>query len=176
MAGQTGVRLITVPSIDWENYLKDVAELTGHSPTSSIDRSIIKWKDLAKYLISLGEFKGDLDPNSSLRNSSLLSHLFFSFLIDTTASTMFKIMELTDLSVSAAVRKNPKGRIAVVSGNLKQWKDAVVSALRSKQNPDVLWIFKECHQVFCEMGLTAVWSDYRKIPVTELTYLLEYKP
>jgi hypothetical protein len=176
MAGQTGVRLIAIPSLDWENYLKYVAELTGHSPTSSIDRSIIKWGDMAKYIISLGEFKGDLEPNSTLRTNPLLAHLFFSFLIDTSASTMFKIMEMTDLSVSASIRKNPKGRVAVVSGNLKQWKEAVTTALASKHNPDILWIFKECHQTFCQLGLTAVWSDYRKIPVTETTYLLEYKP
>jgi hypothetical protein len=165
-----------VPSLDWDNYLKDVAELTGHSPTSSIDRSIIKWKDMAKYIISLGELKGDLEPNIALRTSPLLAHLFFSFLIDTSASTMFKIMEMADLSVSAAVRTNPKGRVAVVSGSLKQWKEAVTNALASKHNPDILWIFKECHQTFCQLGLTAVWGDYRKIPVTGTTYLLEYKP
>jgi hypothetical protein len=176
MAGQTGVRLITIPRLDWDNYLKDVAELTGHSPTSSIDSSIIKLKGMAKYIISLGEFKGDLDPNSALRTSPLLAHLFFSFRIDSASSTMFKILEITDLSVTSATRKKPKGRVAIVSGNLKQWKDAVTTALSSKHSPDILWIFNECHQTFCQLGLTAVWGDYRKIPVTGTTYLLEYKP
>jgi hypothetical protein len=175
MAGQTGVRLIALPSIDWENYLKDVAELTGHSPTSSIDKSRIRWTDLAKYVISLGEFKGRFDPNISFGMPPLLTHLFFSFLAEASTTTIFKIMELTDLAVVSAPRKQPKGRVAVVSGNLKQWKDAIVTALGVKHSSEILWIFKECHQVFCQLGLTSVWHDYRKRPVTKQTYLLEYK-
>jgi hypothetical protein len=175
MVGQTGVILIAASSLDWEKYLKDVAELTGHSPTRLIDRSSIEWSPWAKYLISLGDFHARYTPNDSLKNDSLLTHLSFSFLIDAPGIEIYRIMELTDLSVISAAR-SPKGRVAIVSGNLKQWKYAITTILESKRRGELCWAFNACHQTFCRLGLTGVWSDYRKRSVDENTYLLEYKP
>ncbi len=179
MAGQTSVKPLLAPNIAWVTYLKDVAELAGHSPTRGLDASNLKLSDYARFLASLGEFQSckALKPFDTLKsNNHLLRHLFFGFLISGSSSLIFRIMELTDLDVTTA-RGKDKIRIAVVTGDLKKWKDAIIICLDKSliKNFELRWVFNQCLDFLYAAGLRNIFDDYRKSGLEDRTYLLEYK-
>lgn len=179
MASQTSVIPLLMSNISWANFIKDVADLTSRSPTSSIDNSNLKLSDYARYLVTLGEFQSGKQqaPLDILRNNDhLLRCLFFGFLINGSSSLIFRIMELTDLDVLTA-KGADKSRIAVVNGSLKQWKDAIIICLSQKliKNYELRYVFNECLNCFYAAGLRNIFDNYRKKGLEDQTYLLEYK-
>lgn len=179
MAGQTSVTPLTMSNVNWTHFIKNVAELTGHSPTHSIDNSQLKFGDCANFLIALGEFQSNKEekPLDVLRNNDyLLRHLHFGFLISGSTASAFRILELTDLDVLTAKGKN-KGRVIIITGTLKQWKDAIVICLGQKlvKNFELRWIFNQCLDCFYQAGLRNIFDDYKRKELEDQTYLLEYK-
>ena len=169
MATKTDVIPIMIPNIAWERYITDVSELSGHSPTFTIDKSTVKLADFAKYIVSLDEFQNGetITALEILRNeTNPLNHMFFSFLILCSKSTLFRIMETTDLNILS------KKKIAIVSGTLKQWRDALVTYQNTKETR---LIFNMCLSFFAKMGLGNIWDNYRKQTMDDNTFLLEYK-
>lgn len=174
MATQSGVIPLIVSNVNWTNFLKDIAELTGRSPIRGLDASNIKLGDYARFITSLGEFQNgkNLDPLTTIREKEyLLRHLFFGFLIFGATSSIFKIMEVTDLNILTA-RMKEGGRVAVVTGTLKQWKDATLACVKPYE---VRWILNQCLGYFRQLGLGIIWDDCRKQGLKDGTYLLEYK-
>ena len=168
---------LLIPNIAWEKYLQDVLKYSGSSPTSNVDNSTIKLADFAKYIVSLDEFQNGSGTNvlDTLRNeTNPLNHLFFSFLIVSTKSTLFKIMESTDLSIVS--RSKTKGRaksqISVISGTLFQWRNALIS---QQKNKEVRLVFNQCLSFFSKFGLGNIFDNYRKHTLGDDTFLLEYK-
>ena len=168
----TVVMPLLIPNIAWERYIQAVSEHSGNSPTSNVDNSTIKLADFAKYIISLDEFQNGVSTSANaldtLRNeTNPLSHLFFSFLIVSTKSSIFKIMESVDLTVISR-----KGKISVISGTLFQWRNALISQQKSKE---VRLIFNQCLSFFFKFGLGNIFDNYRKHTLGDDTFLLEYK-
>jgi len=182
MVTQTGITPLVASNIAWTNFIKDVAELTGHSPTQNIDKSNCKLSDYGKYIIALSEFQSnkDIEPLQVLKSSEhLLDHLFFSFLVFGSNNLIFRIMELTYLNVISAKTKE-KGRLAVVSGTLRQWKSAIIICSRLKAPwinipKDVRWVFNNCLDYFNQFGLGNIFDNYRRIQLKDGTLLLEKK-
>lgn len=166
---------LLIPNIAWEMYIQAVLEFSGNSPTSNVDNSTIKLADFAKYIISLDEFQnGDLQsPLETLRNeTNPLNHLFFSFLIVSAKSTLFKIMESTDLSIISRSKTKSKSQVSVISGTLFQWRNALISQQKSKE---VRLVFNRCLSFFYKFGLGNIFDNYRKHTLGDETFLLEYK-
>ena len=179
MSGQTSVKPLLLSNLDWINFIKNVAVLTGHSPSRGIDSSKLKLGDYARFIAALGEFQSgkEQNPLDTLRNNDhLLRHLFFGFLVSGSTSLIYRIMELTDLNVTSAKAKD-KGRVAVVTGNLQQWKAAIITCLDSSliKNFELRWAFNGCLDVFYAAGLRNIFDSYRKKGLEDQTYLLEYK-
>lgn len=180
MATQTGVKPILVSNIAWTEFLKDAAALCGHSPNQGIDSYSYQLKDYARWIATLGEFRNgeECDPKQILYTANdLLSHLYFGFMVDGSANLIYQIMELTDLKIVSARLKEKRGRAAIVSGTLKQWKDATINILCSneKRNRELRWTFSQCLNFFFHLGLHDIWHDYRKRSMKDQTYLLEEK-
>lgn len=179
MAGQVSVTPLLASNIDWIAYLNDTSNLIGRSPTLGIDSGNLKLSDYSRFLASLGELQSGKEqkPLDILRNQlNPLKHLFFGFLISGSSSLVFRIMELTNLDITTARGKN-KIRVAVVTGNLKQWKDAIIICLDKSliKNFELRWVFNEVLNCFYSVGLRNVFDNYRKKGLEDQTYLLEYK-
>ena len=179
MAGQTSVNPLIAPNIAWVAYLKDTVSLTGHSPARGLDASNLKLSDYARFLVSIGEFQsGKIQkPLDVLRGESdPLKHISFGFLISGSSSLIFRIMELTDLEVTTTRGLN-KSRVAIVTGNLKQWKDAIVGCLNQQlvRNFELRWTFNQCLDFLHAAGLRNVFDSYRRKGLGDKTYLLEFK-
>lgn len=179
MAGQVSVNPLLASNVAWAAYLNDIATLTGRSPTSGLDSSNLKLKDAARFIASVGEFQSGKEqkPLEVLRNhTNPLKHVFFGFLISGSTSLIFRILELTDLDVTSA-RGKDKGRVAVITGNLQQWKDAIITCLDKQliRNYELRWVFNQCLDFLYSAGLRNVFDNYRKSGLEDHTYLLEYK-
>lgn len=179
MAGQTSVKPLILSNVDWTNFIKNVAVLAGHSPTRGLDASGLKLGDYTRFIAALGEFQSGkaLKPFDTLKsNNHLLRHLFFGFLISGSTSLIFRIMELTDLDVTTAKVKD-KGRMAIVTGTLGEWKAAIITCLDKSliKNFELRWVFNSCLDTFYTAGLRNIFDDYRKKGLEDRTYLLEYK-
>jgi len=182
MATQTGVKPITLSNFAWTEFLKDAADLCGHSPIHGIDSYSYKLSNYARLISVLGEFRSGekCDPKQTLYSAGdLLSHLHFGFLIDGSANLIYQIMELTDLKIISTRSKEKNGRVAVVSGTLKQWRDAIINILNAdksvKRNQDLRWAFSQCLDFFFRLGLQDIWHNYRQQSHKNQIYLLEEK-
>ncbi len=65
-----------------------------------------------------------------------------------------------------------KGRVALVSGNLRQWKDAVVELCGITQTRKV---GNTVSDFFCQLGLQYIFSDFNRKNLSNGLFLLESK-
>lgn len=159
MPTPASVTPITGSMISWTRFLKDILQVTGHSPIRSIDASGLILSDYAKYIIALKELRSKevSNPVDTLRDAgSLLQHIHFSFLIGGSAGLIFKICELTALSVLSTRIK--KGRFALVSGTLGEWKGAITELSKDKSS-EIRWVLDDLLEFFFTLGLKHVFTD-----------------
>jgi hypothetical protein len=159
---------ILLPNIAWTKFLKDVAEFSGHSPTSNIDNCKIKLPDFSKYVVALDEMRNGVgDALDVLRNENTpLNHLFFSFLVSCSKEAVFNIIEASNLNIVLG------NNVAVVSGTLLEWRDATTNYYSEEQARQVI---NKCLSFFSRIGLGHVWDEYRRKAVDKETFLLEKK-
>ncbi len=175
-ASQTGVKPIIGSDVSWAELIKDIAELTGQSPSSSIDSYGFNLTDYARFVSSVDEFRaeGTRNPLKRIQDANdILNHLHFGFLMHGKSSLFFIMLEQTDLKITTS--RIEGGRVGIVTGTLLQWKQAVINILSGKVTAESKWVFSYCYDFFQSIGLQSVWADYRKSQTDEHIYLLEYK-
>ena len=86
---------------------------------------------------------------------------------------MWEMLEKTYLNIIS--NNSKEGRVAIVTGSLKQWKQAIIEILSTSQSFEVRKIFNICLDVFYKLGLREIWHEYRKRSLKDKTYLLERK-
>ena len=159
MPAPVSVTPITGSVVAWTRFLKDILQVTGHSPTRSIDVSGLTLSEYAKYIIALKELRDKevSNPVDTLRDAgSLLQHIHFSFLIGGSTGLIFKICELTALSVLSTHIK--KGRFALVSGTLGEWKDAIAELSKDKSS-ETRRVLETLLGFFSTLGLKHVFTN-----------------
>lgn len=164
-------------SVNWQQYLKEVKRAVGRAPCTGVDMSATELSDLAKYTASLAEFHNvaNTDITRALaRPGPHLRHTFYSFLSVTSNSVALYVAEGTDLDVLSTEHEDT--RVLIMSGNLQVWKDSVLVCLDQNAPRRVREVFTIIRSYFTELGLDLVWSEYRKKPMPDSTYFLEYKP
>ena len=175
MPTESSVTPIIVPLIDWDTFLKDVLDSTGHSPVRSIDESGQKLAPCAKFLASLQEFRENrtANPIDVLRNANVtLNHLAFSFLVKGSSVMILKTLEMTTLHGISA--KANKGRVVLLSGTLGEWKLATVE-LCNAQRADLRWLGKTFLEFFFQFGLKNIFANFDSKIRSDGSLLLTYK-
>lgn len=168
--------MIVVPilstNIDWRVYLMSVKQALGRSVTEQLDIYKMPAETLASFLVTLGSFKYPEErPNEILSDAGpILRHVHYGFLVLGSPSLLFEIMENTDLDVLTV--EAIRGRLAVVTGNLQQWRTAIINA---DAGHDLLSFTNECLIHFEKIGLGQLWINYRKVSQTDGTFLLRSK-
>ena len=65
--------------------------------------------------------------------------------------------------------------VSVITGNVQQWRDAVVTGTNHRQTT-IRTGFNQIHDLFVQAGLASVWNKYEQKPQGDGSYLLiEYK-
>lgn len=164
--------LITVPSIDFKALLGLTHEALGYNVAEASDTSHKKMVDTEKYLTCLAAFNNE----SSEITPNLLSHVAFSVLIIADERDLLDILERTSgMSFVRAETKAPNIYLAVLSGTLAQWRDAVTSGTDRVASPLVRTCFSKILLLFDRAGLTSVWRNFDRSPAPDRSgFLLEY--
>jgi len=170
---------ITLSQVDWTNYLSVSKRLLGRSPATGVDNCPAQLSSISKYLASLAEFKlgRTSDVQSNLRRPGpWLRHFSLSFMVVSSTTTILFFAETTSLDVLSAPAAEDEGRVAILSGTLADWRDAVIICC----NPDVpkrlRLLFNTIKRAFDQLGLNDIWFEYRAKDLHDDTYCLEYSP
>lgn len=167
---------IAITNVAWQQYLNTVTELLGKSPSRGVDSCSAKLSDFAKYTASLAEFQmgQELDAKRILRTRGpWLQHTFYSFLILTSNTMILKVAEATDLSILST--KADTYRLALVSGTLDKWRDAVILFCDKSGSKRLRLIFNQIKRAFDQLGLQDVFFEFSLRDAGDGTFLLENK-
>ncbi len=164
--------LITVPSIDFTTLLSLTHGALGYNIADNADASHRKLADAEKFLSCLAALKedgGEITPN-------LLPHVSFTLLILADERDLLDILErASGMSFVRADTTAPGVSLAVVTGALGQWKEAVASGVGEAATPAVRICYSKILLLFDRAGLTAVWNDFERRPAPDHSgFLLEY--
>jgi hypothetical protein len=164
--------LITGPAIDFAALLSLTNEALGYNVASAVDSSHRKMVDAEKFLTCLAAFKeedGEITPN-------LLLHVSFSVLVIADERDLLEILDRTSgFAYVRAETQVPNVNLAVLTGTLAQWRDAVASGTDEAVPPTVRTCFSKILLLFDRAGLTSVWSKYDRTTSPDRSgFLLEY--
>jgi hypothetical protein len=168
---------IVVPNINLPQFLKLATDATGHCPNRGVDSSPRTFSDYGKFIAILAEFQDRRanQPLTVLRDAgSLLHHLSYSFGVYADTETIFQIKERTDLHIVSTESLDGE-RIVLVSGTLREWRDATIECCQERQPFNLRLLFDKVVLLFDKFGLGELWDTLRKRPLADHTFLLEDK-
>lgn len=167
-----------ISNVNWTVYLDTTQELLGHNPARGCDASTSKLSEFAKFTASLAEFKlkTELNAKQTLRTPGPhLNFSFYGFLILSSGSTILDLSESVDLEILSS-QTIEKGRLAIVAGTLRQWRDAVIVCCQPQQKERLRRIFNKIKSLFDQLGLSDIWFEYSTHNLKDGTFYLEFKP
>jgi hypothetical protein len=149
--------LITQPSVDFRKFLGVAQEALGYSLASQSDSVRRDQHDAERFLSCLAAMH---DPKAPAGLSpDLLNHVSFSVLIAADERDMFRILEVAGMQFTQADTVRRGTKLAVVSGTLAQWRDAVVVGTRDEAV--VQAVFCKIMAQFESVNLN-VWAGFSK--------------
>ena len=168
---------ITCPIVNWPEYLKWATSAIGRPITESLDKTH-RELDASAFIVSLAEMRqGTCDPVKVIRGASgLLKHLSYGFLVIASQDLISRIQEESSLSVYSGNTKDDWLKIAVVSGNLKDWKIFIETCSHEQIDFSIRSMANQCQMFFEKAGFRDLWSGYQKSMLSDTTFkLLEKK-
>jgi hypothetical protein len=159
------------PSIDYDVLFKTCKELLGRSVTSRLDTKGISTRSPLGYLRVLSEIAGvDFDDNPG----SLLSQLYYSFLVIADSNTVLEMCVHSTLSIYSEPC-NYSFRISILGGTLLQWRETIINSCSEVSTDLVRIVMEQCLNHFDKLGLGYLWSGYTKKRAPDKTLFLEEK-
>lgn len=169
---------IAQPVIDLGTFVTTVHKVQGESPARGVDSSKRKLSEPAKFLATLAAFHSiaDSDPIAALREcGSLCSHIEYTFLIALDEPTLIQLMERGDFKITVSDRKTENVRLAVLTGNLNDFRSASLENCRPEAPPDLRSLFTLFIAFFDKAGFKELWSDASRKLAKDGTLFLELK-
>lgn len=165
--------LVTTPAIDFGTLLNLAHDALGYNLASAADASHRKLVDAEKFLFCLAALKEE----DSAITPKLLAHVFFSVLVIADERDLMDILEQTcEMSFVRAETTVPNVNLAVLSGTLAKWKEAVLSGTNEAAPATVRTCYSKILLLFDRAGLSAVWNNFERRTAPDRSgYLLEYK-
>jgi hypothetical protein len=167
--------LIVQPNIDFETFLSLAHKVLGYSPSTNVDQSRLDHSDAERFISCLAALRDPSAPAGITPN--LLGHVAYSVLVLTDERDLIDILEAASGLHAVTADTTVRGvMLAVVSGTLAQWRDAVASGATPAADCNVRALFCHIMSLFEEAGLGKVWKDYQTKPLEDNTFYLEFKP
>jgi hypothetical protein len=166
------VVLINRPTIDFEIFLTVAFKLLGHNPSSQVDQSRLQRSDAERFISCLSALR---DPNAPAGlTPNLLNHVSYSALIAADERDLIDILEAASGMPFVSADTVDRRMLAVVSGDLSQWRDAVKSGATPAAEFNVRLCFCQIKASFEQAGLN-LWKDFQVKPAADGTLYIEDK-
>jgi len=162
--------LIQVPAVDFRTFIGLTHEVMGRSPAAAADSSRRELSDAEKFLSCLASLR---DEKAGVGwPPYLLSHVSFSAFIGADDRDMLDILQCCAAMPFVTTETSVRGvQIAVVTGTLAQWRDAVASGCQKTSESSVRRCFNKLYGLFTAAGLN-VWGDFQARQSPDQTFLL----
>lgn len=166
---------IAQPAVEFDILLKMCDDALDYKVTTGVDNTARKLSDSERFLSILAAIRDPQAPAGL--PPTLLTHVSFSVLTVSSDADMMDILEAcSGMSFTYAETKMRGMLIAVITGTMQQWRDAIVTGTKHQQ-ATIRAGFNQLHDLFVQAGLCSIWNDYEQKPQDDGTYvLLEYKP
>ena len=169
---QMNTVIIKRPSIDFHTFLDVANSALGYSPAVSSDSSKRKLSDAERFISYLAAIR-DSDAKAGFIDS-LLAHLSYSVLLAAPEKEILGIISYLDGASFVVTETVISGvSLAVITGSLLQWKNAIADGLAAKSSGRRC--YNELYNLFIDERLN-VWSDYKKGSGRDGLLLLTYNP
>lgn len=157
---QPEVVLIQRPAIDFATFLGLSHKATGVNLASAADASARKIQDPERFLSCLARMGGE---KASALVPNVLAHVSFSAFIAADEYDLLDILACTSGMPFAIAETVARGvLIAVLTGTINQWRDAVKSGTAPSSRPGQRACFSKVLSLFEREGLAHVWNDFSK--------------
>lgn len=166
---------IAEPAVSFTELLQALDEILGHKVTHGVDNTSKILSDSERFLSILSSIKDAEAPVGLSFN--LLTHVSFSVLTVASDVDMMDVLECcSGMPFTSAETKIRGMLVAIITGTMQQWRDAVVVGTKHKE-PLLREGFNNIHNLFVQSGLGQVWNDFEQQTCDDGTYILiEYKP
>lgn len=161
---------IAATAVDWSNYLSLSKKVLGYSVSDALDAKGMPL-DLAGFIITINEILVEgMNPVTVLREAgALLQHASASFFIIAPERVMIDLLQEGRVYVSSVYIEKAGLRVAVVSGNLEQWKQTIIHCSSDRIPPGLRLLVNKFMMHFEKMGLSQIWSHFSKAPLDNNT-------
>jgi len=167
------VAIISDPAIDFATLLGVAQQALGYSPGAKADQVRREMSDSERLISCLSAFHDQAAPAGLTPN--LLSHVSFSILIVADERDLIDILEASSGMAFVTADSVSRGvMLAVLTGTLAQWRDAVKTGSAQTAQYNVRSCFCDIMRQFDERGLS-VWKDQIVKPLNDHTFYLEDK-
>lgn len=150
--------LISHPAIDFNTLLGLAHQALGYSIARNADASHRKMVDAEKFLSCLAAFS----DRSAEITTNLLSHVSYSVLVIADERDLPSILDVTSGMPFVRSPAAPRTEMAIISGTLLEWRNAVISGTSETIPPAVRTCYSQILLSFDRAGLTTVWDDYER--------------
>ena len=164
--------LIQQPAIDFSTFIGLSHQMLGYSPAANADASHRNLNEAERFLSCLAAMKNAHAPVGL--SPRLLTHVSFSVLVASEERDMQDILECCAGMPFVIADTVSRGiQVAVVTGTLAQWRDAVLSGCQQDMEFNVRTLFNKVLGLFEAVNLN-VWSDCARRQASDtVTFLLE---
>jgi len=167
------VAIISEPAIDFATLLGVAQQALGYSPGAKADQVRREMPDSERLISCLSAFHDQAAPAGLTPN--LLSHVSFSILVVADERDLIDIIEASPgMAIMTADTTHRGVMLAVMSGTLAQWRDAVKTGSHPTAQFNVRSCFCDIMRLFDDRGLS-VWKDQIIKPLPDQTFYLEDK-
>jgi len=162
---------VNQPNIDFKTLLGLSFHALGRNVAEKSDARPLDVSDTERFLSALAAIRDPRSPAGLVPN--LLTHASFSVFLVCDDRDMLDVLQCAaGMSFVVADTVVRDAQIAVVSGTLAQWRDAVRNGCTLTASPQVRACFNCIHSLFEGAGLD-VWTDFRVSAVPDATFYLE---
>ena len=165
------VLLIQTPSIDFSTFLGVSRQALDYSPSEIIDASPVERSEAERFLACLAALK---DRNAT-GIAQVLVHVTFSVLVAADDRDMLDILQIAAGMPFVVTDTMVRGvQLAVITGNLAQWRDAVKVGCTRDSEFNIRACFNRLMDAFKAVGLD-VWKECESHSLPDRTLYLTYK-
>ena len=165
--------LVVQPVTDFNTLLGLSNQMLGYSIASKVDASRKQHSDAARLISCLAAMRDPAAPAGITPN--LFAFISFAVLIAADERDLLDILEVAAMPFVTAETIQRGIHIAVVSGTLSQWRDAVKTGASPTVELNVRACYCKIMAEFEKAGLADAWKDFTSKPLKDHTFYLEDK-
>ena len=163
--------------VDWKRFVKTIDDVTGRSPTRSLDNSRIAVGDISSFIAAISYFSAELTPYEMAKYSPvLLKHVYYGFLIELTEKQYLTILKESEIvCTDNYLVKGDDENIVLMTGTLFQWKGATITFSNPLYPPKLRSIFNAIYLYLLSQGLKDIFAEYNQKQIDGDTFILVEK-